>query len=548
MRRALVVVLALVACDSTAPGPEWRAAGNARPRDGGTLRFAINGQIATLDPTIGYDDYSGYGLHPLFDTLLGYDPSSPSDPAKGLALVPHLAESWEVSADGLTYTFQLRPGLQYADGTPIVAADFAYSLERAISTADSPFGPMLADVVGAAELRAGTARHATGITAVDARTLRLQLGQRGVALPYVLTMAFSTPQRSDHVAAAGTALRRELLANGPFMFEQWDEGRRLRLRKNPKYWAAESIHLDAIEVLENVPRDTAYLMFQRGELDSCDKLAAPDYIALRANPLWQGFVFQRAIMNAYGARMNVRVKPFDDRRVRQALNYAVDKEHLVKLLHGAAVASHGLLSPGMFGRDDQLAPYPHDPAKARALLAEAGYAGGLELEFLTQDDFEAETIAESIQGDLAEIGVRVRITKLEWATYTTLIGAANGPPFSLATWTGDYPDPTDFFDAVFHSRMIADDNSNNSSFYSNPELDALLDRARGETDPATRAAMYRRAERILYDDAPWIWGYHQMLTEVVQPYVKGYAPHPVWLRDFTTAWLDLGADGERVKR
>ena len=137
MSRALVVVLALVACDSTAPGPEWRAAGNARPRDGGTLRFAINGQIATLDPTIGYDDYSGYGLHPLFDTLLGYDPSSPSDPAKGLALVPHLAESWEVSADGLTYTFQLRPGLQYADGTPIVAADFAYSLERAISNVRS---------------------------------------------------------------------------------------------------------------------------------------------------------------------------------------------------------------------------------------------------------------------------------------------------------------------------------------------------------------------------------------------------------------------------
>ncbi len=537
MIRVSVIVLALVACESADHGPRWRAAGSSTPRDGGTLRFAINGEVRTLDPTIAYDEYSFYGVHSLFDTLVGYEPSTPDDPAAGLRLVPRLAERWELSADGQAYTFVLRPDLQYADGTPIVAADFVYSLEHAIATPDSPFGPMIGDVVGAAELRDHHAEHAAGLSAPDARTVRIELVRKDAALPYVLTMPFATPQRADHPSTSG-----------PFALESWDRGQVLRLRKNPRSWAAGSVHLDAIEVLENVARDTAFLMFQRGEIDTCDKLAAPDLVSLREQPGWQPYVFQRAIMNALGVRMNVRKKPFDDRRVRQALNYAVDKDHLVKLLHGAAVAAHGVLAPGMFGRDDALAPYPHDPGKARALLAEAGYGSGFDVEYVTQDDFEAVTIGESLQADLAEVGVRVKVTQLEFATFGTAVGKADGPPFSLWSWSGDYPDPTNYFDVMFHSRMIADENSNNNSFYSNPELDALLDRARGETDPATRAAMYHHVERILYDDAPWIWGYHQMLTEVVQPYVKGYAPHPVWLRDYTTAWLDLGANGERVTR
>jgi ABC-type transport system substrate-binding protein len=121
----------------------------------------------------------------------------------------------------------------------------------------------------------------------------------------------------------------------------------------------------------------------------------------------------------------------------------------------------------------------------------------------------------------------------------------DGPAFSIATWSGDYPDPLSLLDPLFHSRNIP---ASNYCFFTNAELDALLDQARGEPDREKRAALYRRAERILYDEAPWIWGYHQMVTEVVQPYVRDYRPHPVWVRDYTSAWLDLGPDGERVKR
>jgi ABC-type transport system substrate-binding protein len=259
-------------------------------------------------------------------------------------------------------------------------------------------------------------------------------------------------------------------------------------------------------------------------------------------------VFSKPMMNVFGSRMNVTVKPFDDVRVRRALNYAVDKGHITKLLNGSAVPAHGMLPPGVLGRDDTLAPYPHDPAKARALLREAGYPDGFAITYVTLADEEAEKLAVSLQHDLAEVGVRVEISLMALPTYSTAVGKPDGPAFSFTSWSGDYPDPTNFLDPRFHSRGIAAENASNNSFYANPELDRLLDAARAEPDVTARAAMYRQAERILYDDAPWIWGYHQTMTEVTQPYIRDYTVHPLWLRDFTSAWLDVGPDGAPVPR
>lgn len=523
MKRGLLsglLIVALCAC-SADRGPQFRAAGNPSPRDGGTLRYAVNASVRTLDPTIEYDDVSHTVVHALFDTLVDYGPD-------GVALVPRLAEQWSRSPDGLTYTFTLRAAT-FSDGTPIVAGDIQYSLERATTTPESPFGPFLAEV--------------RAIHAPNEHELVIELKAPNPAFIYVLTMPFTTPQRRAHVEANGDQLRRTPLGSGPYVLDSWDEGRRLVLRENPRYWDQARSHLDAIVLYENVPRDTQFMMFERGELDTAERLAAPDQLWLTTQPAWQPYVHRRTLMNAYGSRMNVRVKPFDDRRVRQALNYALDKSHTVKLLGGAAVASHGLLVPGVAGRDDSLAPYPHDPAKARALLADAGYPDGFDVEYVIMADDEAERLALSMQADLAAVGVRIRITRMSLATFGAAIGNPRGPAFSKIGWLGDFPDPTSFLDPKFHSRSITDENSTNDTFYANPELDALLDAARGEPDPAKRTAMYRRAERILYDDAPWIWDYHQQMVEVVQPYVAGYEPHPIWLRDYTSAWLDVGPNG-----
>jgi len=508
-----LVVLALVACSPVERGPSWRAAGNASPRDGGTLRFATYGQVVTLDPAREYDEISAYVVHEVHDTLLGYEPN-------GTHLVPHLAASWRVSADGLVYTFALRDGIAYSDGTPIAADDFEHAIERVRQLPDSPFQPFVANIAR---------------VAANDRELAITLHEPDASFVYVLAMTFTAPQRAGSAATSG-----------PFVLERWDSGVRVVLRKNAHYWDAARVHLDAIEMRENVPRDVQFLMFERGELDVAERLALPDYLWVTAQPAWQPFVHARATMNTYGSRMNVRQKPFDDRRVRQALNFALDKQHTLKLLGGAAVPSHGILPPGMAGRDDGLAPYPHDVARARQLLAEAGYPDGFDVEYLIPSDEEAERLAGSLQRDLADVGVRVRITELAFASYAAALASANGPAFAKVGWIADYPDAASFFDPSFGSRAISDDGSTNYSFYANPELDALLDAARGQQDAAKRAALYRRAEHILYDDAPWLWDYHQDMVEVTQPYVRDYEPHPVWLRDYTYAWLDLDASGDRV--
>jgi oligopeptide transport system substrate-binding protein len=537
----LVAVLLATGCPPADRGPRFRPAGATAPRDGGTLRFAVKDQVRTLDPTIANDEVGYYLLHPLFDTLVDFSPTN-------LEIIPRLAERWEVSPDQLTYTFELRPGITFSDGAPIAAADFQYSLERALRTPDSPFSAYLTDIAGAADAIAGTTPACAGIAAPDEHRLVITLARRNPALLGVLTMPFATPQRAAHVARAGDQLGRRPDATGPFELASWDEGDRIVLRRNPHYFDRTRAHLDTIVMLENIPRDTQFQMFERAELDAAEKLAAPDYLFVMSEPAWGPYIHRTQSMNVFGSRMNVQVKPFDDRRVRQALNYALDKGHTQRLLNATTAPAHGILPPGMFGRDPDLSPYPHDVAKARALLAEAGYPDGFDVEYVTTNDEETEKVAGSLQSDLAAAGVRIHITLMSWATWLTAVGQAAGPAFSYTSWAADFPDPTNFFDPRFHSRSIKPANSPNDSFYVNPELDDVLDDARQELDRGKREAMYHRAERILYDDAPWIWDYHRLATEVTQPYVRGYTPHPMWQRDYSAAWLDLGPDGAPVAR
>jgi ABC-type transport system substrate-binding protein len=321
------------------------------------------------------------------------------------------------------------------------------------------------------------------------------------------------------------------------------------LERNPHYRDPARQRAERIVLLENVPRDVQFLMFERGELDTIDRPSAPDLMWISGRDDWKPYIQTQPQLTVFGLRMDVRKKPFDDRRVRQALNYALNKRYTVKLLAGTATPSHGMLPPALIGRDDTLEPYPYDPAKARALLAEAGYGSGLTLEYVTIPEDDAQKLTPSMIADFAAVGVTLKVSEVSWATYVTQVGKAEGGlPFSFAGWFGDFADPAAFLTAKFHSRAIATESSQNDSFYANPELDRVLDEASAAPDPELRAKLYRRADRIVHDDAPWVWNYHQLTIEVSQPYVRDFKLHPSWARDLTTAWLDLGPDGEPVPR
>lgn len=540
--RLLALALALIACNAPDRGPRFRAAGNAEPRAGGTLRLSMKDAVRSLDPPYAYDEGSQWVIHAMVDTLVDYEPGSTQ-------LTARLAERWELSPDGRTYRFWLRDGLRYADGTPIAAAHFKDAIERTLSRPDSPYQSVFQDIDGAADLIARKTSSCRGVRVLGERELEIALARPSPSFLYVLAMPTAAPLPAAYTRAAGDELRRRPLASGPYRLAAWSEGERLVLERNPHYRDPARQRPERIVILENIPRDVQFLMFERGELDLAERLSAPDLIWLRSRADWAPYIQVQVQMNSIGARFDVTRKPFDDRRVRQALNHALNKDYTTKLLAGTTRPAHGILPPGIPGHDDTLRPYPHDPAKARALLAEAGYGAGLRLRYTTIPDEEAAKLAASMQADFAEVGVALDVQVLAFPSFLSQVGKREGGlQFSYMGWIGDFPDPSAFLDAKFHSSRISDEGSLNDSFYANPELDRVLDTARAQRDPEARAALYRRAEQILYDDPPWIWNYHQAITEVSQPYVRGYRLHPVWARDLPTAWLDLGEGGEPVPR
>jgi peptide/nickel transport system substrate-binding protein len=521
--------------EDRAPPPRWHGAGLPGPRRGGTLTLSIVDEVRTLDPAIAYDEYSAIPEHLLYETLLDYAPAAAADP---LALEPALAESYTVSPDGLSYSFNLRPDLAYHDGEPIVAEDFVYALERVLDPRTaSPGRQYYLGIAGAEAFAGRRAEHVSGLRALDARHLEIRLEAPDTVFPLLLTLPFSTPLKPSWVAARGDRMVDTPLASGPFRLAELRPSERLVLVRNPRYWNPQLPYLDRIVVTMGVPRTRAALELLAGELDAVDRLNADDYLRFAATPAWQPYLRRTVQINSFGEQMNLRHKPFDDRRVRQALNYGIDKHDTWVLENGRVILARGLLPPSLPGYDPALAPYPYDPERAQKLLAEAGYPDGFDVTYTATDDETAQLLAQSIQADLAKLKIRVHLRFLTAAAYFSAIGRGE-LPFSFSAWNLDFPDPYDFLYSKFHSDGIAAENASNETGYRNPEFDRLVAGARHELDAAKRLDMYRRAERILHEDCPWVWHYHQVMVEVVQPYVRGYQPHPVWLRDFRRTWLD----------
>lgn len=540
---AAVVIAALAACRGGQRGPGQQRHGHTEPQRGGVLRTTMNGAIATLDPAIAYDENSGYAVHHMYDTLLGY---GSSNQGKGTELVPHLAESWSVTDDGKRYSFVLRDGLRYSDGSPCVAGDFKYSFERTIGHAKSPFKEFLLKIVGGEALAEGAATELTGVRVSGTRELEIELVEPDGSFAMILAMAFTTPLSRTHVEAVGDELRRKPLGMGPFMLDRWDEGSQIILARNPHHWNPERPRLDGLTFFTVVSRETGFLKFEAGELDTVARLSSADFLWLSQRADWQPYLQKIPSMAPVGARMNCQKPPFNDVRVRRALNYAVNKSNLRKLLSGRTEIAAGLLPPTMFGHNPELEPYPHDPDRARRLLAEAGVADGLTLQYTIFQDSDNELVAQSMQADLRKVGIEMTINVLTFPAFLDAVGRPDGAPFSFMGWQVDYPDPSALTDVLFHSSRISEQASSNNVFYANPELDRMLDAARDESDLETRRELYEEIDAFLYHEAPWIWLFNMAPTDVRQPYVIDYKPHPVWTRDFSEAWLDVPPD--RLRR
>jgi ABC-type transport system substrate-binding protein len=309
----------------------------------------------------------------------------------------------------------------------------------------------------------------------------------------------------------------------------------VHLQKNPQYYDKNLPRCERLEQQIQIGSSggTLQLMrFELGDIDlySLEDTPTPDYLRLRRAPQWQPNILHAPMMDVRYLCMNTELKPFDNKLVRQAVNYAINKERIVATLAGRVQAARGVLPPGMPAYNARLKSYDYDPDKARALLKQAGY----------QDDpahpvalWYADMLwypyaAQSIQQDLKQVSMTINLKSMTYPELKAAGGRRKNVPLSIMGWLQDFPDPANFLDVLFNGKSITPTASLNRSFYSNPQVNALLDAAGVELDRARRMKMYQEAEQMIVNDAPIVPLVHTERYVAHQPWIKGYKLHPMW--------------------
>lgn len=533
-------------------------------RQRGTLQLALTGEIRSLDPVRVGDSASGLVAGQIFEGLVQFDNS--------LSIRPALAESWTVSLDGTLWTFTLRDGVRFHDdpafpggvGRAVAAADVKYSFERVVNPKSLSIGWWIFNgrVVGAdayreellaaeREGRAPAVSGVIGFRVLDERTFQIELTHPFAPFLYLLAMSYTWVVPREALELYGEDFSRHPVGTGPFVLEEWSPGQRVRLARNPHYWEVDERgrqlpHLDSVEV--RMLRDSlvAFLEFERGNLDVTGippemwpkvmtgerTLAEPytKYQLLSCPSLtvqYFGFLMTDAPLGAH-------------KLLRQAFNYAVDRQGIVDhVLNGRGIPARGVLPPGIPGYNPELKGYDYDPSRARELLAEAGYPGGEGLPEivlqLNSGGTENEDIAEVVQQQLADIGVRVSLRLIAWPQHLDSIDRGLASFFRLG-WVADYPDPENFL-ALLYSKNVAPAGPNATRF-ENEEFDRLYREALASGDEAERLRLYQQAERIVVDQAPWLFLFHGEVYRLEQPYVRGYPVNPMDLNILKHVWFE----------
>jgi peptide/nickel transport system substrate-binding protein len=482
---------------------------------GGTFRRMLGDNPSTLDPAFLTDIYGGAVISQIFDSLVQFDAR--------LNPIPALAEFWEASLDGRTWTLALRQGVKFHHGREVTAQDVAYSFTRLLSPA-KPLSvtELFRHIQGAKEFMQGKTQRVEGLKVLDRYTLQIVLDEPFAHFLVALGLDHAAIVPQEEVEKPGDHFSRSPVGTGPFKFVRWQPNQEIVLAANDQYYEGRPF-LDSVvfRIFGGAKLEETFAAFLKGELEEAI-VPSSKTDEVSADPAYQTYRrFSKPMLNLMYIGFNTRSGPFDDKRVRQAFNYAVNTETIVKEItkRGSQVA-HSALPPGMPGYTPDLPKYVYDPARARRLLAEAGYPDGRDF---PKVQLWSVHKAESTKAELAayqkyfaDLGVTVEVHFApNWPAYKEMPEQGKLPMFLLA-WYADIPDPDNFHSPLLHSASPT-----NRTFYRNPVVDQLLEQARQELDYTRRIALYREVERIVHDDAPWILQHHDVLNYLYQPYVQG---------------------------
>jgi len=493
------------------------------------LRLWDTGPI-TLDPAISADMSSHTYVMQIFSGLVRLDYE--------LNIVPDIAESWEKSPDGKTYTFYLRQGVKFHSGREVKAADFKYSWERACDpdTGSGTAATYLGDIVGAKDMLAGETGEISGVEVIGDYTLRVTIDAPKAYFLSKLAYPTAFVVDRDNVES-GDDWWREPNGTGPFKLREWKAGQWLILERSQVYYG-EPVKLEQVVfyLLAGVPM----ALYEKGEIDVTPvSTSYIDRVRDETGPFYPELAVTPEL-SLYYIGFNTAQPPFDDVNVRRAFCHAVDKEHIAEvILRDMVNEADGILPPGMPGYNEALEGLDYDVGKAAELIADSKYGDVSNLPPIT---LTVEGYGNSIPSYLGAIiqeweqnlGVEISVRQLEPGNFLYNLKQEKDEMFTLG-WIADYPDPHNFLDILFYTGS-----ENNIFEYSNSSLDVLLDQAAIEQDGADRLAMYQQAEQLVVDDAPCLPLFHGANYILVEPYVKGYELSPLGIPDLSKVYLDRG--------
>ena len=489
------------------------------PKQGGSMSIAFKDDIATLDPAIGYDWQNWALIKSMVNGLMDYEPGTTT-------LRPMLAESYKVAEDGLTYTFKIRSGVKFHNGRTMTADDIVYSIERVVDPkTQSPGQSFFGVIDGFDAFTSGKTGHLAGIHATNPSTVQIKLSHPSAPFLQVLALnfAFVVPKEAVEKPDFG----KHPVGTGAFKLKDWELGQRLTLVRNPDYFETGIPHLDQVVVEVGQEPLTAVLRLQNGQLDALgDGIPPAKFIEVMRNPRYKDNVITGPRLATTYVSMKTNQKPFDDKRVRRAINHAIDKTRIVRLINGRAEPANQILPPGMPGYDPAYKGYDYDPAKARALLKEAGHPDGFATTLLANNTDPNPRIVQAIQQDLAAVGIKAELTTL---AQQNVIAAAGSPDQAPMVWSGgmawsdDFPDPADFYTPIL-SCSSAVQGGWNWAWYCNKATDeqavaadTIVDQAKTKERDAAWSKIYAQ----VMDDAPWAPVYNEKLYVMKSDRIAG---------------------------
>ena len=468
------------------------------------LKVQVGPDPETVDPALNSAVDGGNMILHAFEGLLTLDENG--------QLKEGQAESWETSEDGLTWTFHLRDGLKWSDGTDLTAKDFVYSWQRVCDpNVAAPYAEtVLGMVKGYDEAIAGDITK-LDVQAPDEKTVVVNLANPCPYFGELAAFATLNPVQQATVEANGDAWATSAdtyISNGPFMMTEWVPGSHITFSKNPNYWNAEAIKLDKLEFELIEDSNAAYSAYTSGEVDMIKDVPTEEIPSLQGNDDFH----VDPIIGTYYVSLNLQKEYFQDARVRKALSLAIDRNYVANtLMQGTYSPASAIVGPGWLDTDgSSFAEYANGGTpyidndnfdanleEAKKLLEEAGYPNGEgfpQIEYTTNDAGYHKVVAEYLQQAWAAIGIDLKVNIVEWASFTPM--RRNGE-FDVARngWVGDYTDPSNILE------LFCTTNGNNDGKYTNADFDAAIEDSRATTDAATRSADLHKAEDLLMEDA-----------------------------------------------